>query len=206
MALPLAPVLGSIPAQAGEPYRTFVPCRPIWVYPRAGGGTPISLASRTRNTGLSPRRRGTALEGLVAATKPGLSPRRRGNRGDDAVEPLVDGSIPAQAGEPARRGTISRTSRVYPRAGGGTRAAARPGLDQDGLSPRRRGNPHPELVVASGIGSIPAQAGEPAGSGLPRCPRRVYPRAGGGTTTKDDAAKLTAGLSPRRRGNRKSDI
>ena len=75
------PVLGSIPAQAGEPRSRSSATSRTRVYPRAGGGT-ITLSSA-----------------LMSVT--GLSPRRRGNR-RRAHRPRLDaGSIPAQAGEPS---------------------------------------------------------------------------------------------------------
>ena len=134
------------------------PCR---VYPRAGGGT-----GQCR---------------LPRGSHRGLSPRRRGNHGKCSLMAEYLGSIPAQAGEPSPNGSGGTTSRVYPRAGGGTFPASPLVVSSRGLSPRRRGNPPDGLVGAKGLGSIPAQAGEPQ---QPEpCPvlREVYPRAGGGT-------------------------
>ena len=90
-------------------------------------------------------------------------------------------SIPAQAGEPYRMPVIATRSRVYPRAGGGTRFGSVILTFLMGLSPRRRGNPR-----------LPA---------APHHQPRVYPRAGGGTRTVPFFAVSIQGLSPRRRGN-----
>ena len=173
---------GSIPAQAGEPWRARTGRGSTWVYPRAGGGTS------------QPRSRGCATAGL--------SPRRRGNQVAVRVRARERGSIPAQAGEPRPPRPRRPTAGVYPRAGGGTYSAAGHCFSDGGLSPRRRGNrlraPRPRPVV----GSIPAQAGEPDAVSDPGVPRRVYPRAGGGTAVSSNHSVTTHGLSPRRRGNR----
>ena len=153
--------VGSIPAQAGEPRRSASGFSLGRVYPRAGGGTVTVLSS--------------------SATIAGLSPRRRGNPAHSANPCGTSGSIPAQAGEPAFSHPSPARSRVYPRAGGGTRPIRQTRAGPRGLSPRRRGNPLSATPHPPGRGSIPAQAGEPyrRSPGNPRS--RVYPRAGGGT-------------------------
>ena len=73
-----------------------------------------------------------------------------------------------------------------------------------GLSPRRRGNRWASAAADTRMGSIPAQAGEPAAPDASMPTRRVYPRAGGGTPAESWNVKLNGGLSPRRRGNLRS--
>ena len=92
-------------------------------------------------------------------------------------------------------------SRVYPRAGRGTVIVPPPDCEREGLSPRRRGNHHGEIVPCPRWGSIPAQAGEPPGRLMRLLSLRVYPRAGGGTHKHRFSRQWQAGLSPRRRGN-----
>ena len=71
---------GSIPAHAGEPARPVAVRYVGAVYPRPRGGTHA---------------------GVVAFdSDKGLSPPTRGNRRMLALIALVDGSIPAHAGEP----------------------------------------------------------------------------------------------------------
>ena len=72
-----------------------------------------------------------------------------------------------------------------------------------GLSPRGRGNL--VLVVDRHLehGSIPARAGEPPSRRAPRCRSGVYPRAGGGTSSRAADRPSVGGLSPRGRGNRR---
>ena len=154
-------LVGSIPAQAGEP-RTGRPARMrSWVYPRTGGGT------------------GVMPSALISDE--GLSPHRRGNHDRRCANVRGRGSIPAQAGEPIAGRCQRQTRRVYPRTGGGT---DRPLVMLDeklGLSPHRRGNQVRELVDRVDLGSIPAQAGEPGQPAFGVATQRVYPRTGGGT-------------------------
>ena len=151
------------------------------VYPRAGGGTKASRWRRCSARGLSPRRRGNQV--------------RAGEDGPG------EGSIPAQAGEPASTCSARSPTRVYPRAGGGTPVVKHDLRQHQGLSPRRRGNLDRRCDEALHRGSIPAQAGEPAASTDSSGSIRVYPRAGGGTVTLVWLMRPSQGLSPRRRGN-----
>ncbi len=110
-------------------------------------------------------------------------------------------SIPAPAGEPLARSPASCSSRVYPRACGGTEHFAVAYPSASGLSPRLRGNPLPTVNGFLPSGSIPAPAGEPSVVGLSATPWRVYPRACGGTCDLPCQASQVRGLSPRLRGN-----
>ena len=175
----------SIPAGAGEPISSCPSRLVIGVYPRGCGGTgPIPTGP---------------------ATPRGLSPRVRGNLPVMLAEYLAAGSIPAGAGEPEGRARGYSTSGVYPRGCGGTVDEHLARADQDGLSPRVRGNPQPALRNEADYGSIPAGAGEPL-SFLARATRaKVYPRGCGGTLVDVPNVALELGLSPRVRGNRAGD-
>ena len=171
----------SIPASAGEPIAATAASPPRRVYPRECGGTAVLRTAAASMLGLSPRVRGNRREGIGGARR--------------------QGSIPASAGEPLRRGWMNREGGVYPRECGGTRRALAVPLAATGLSPRVRGNPIVCVGVRAGGGSIPASAGEP------RCrcgwlsPPRVYPRECGGTRSRNDSQNWIWGLSPRVRGN-----
>ena len=91
----------------------------------------------------------------------GLSPRVRGNLSVPVQTNLERGSIPACAGEPGYTYIRSHYTTVYPRVCGGTAASLRQALRLGGLSPRVRGNPWDEALVALRARSIPACAGEP---------------------------------------------
>ena len=174
-------VVGSIPACAGEPLAFQLMVPPISVYPRVCGGT-----RQLR---------------LLGYTKQGLSPRVRGNRLERWEAPASDGSIPACAGEPKRKETRDGNARVYPRVCGGTKPGSSVPPSITGLSPRVRGNHHPEHVAGAGVRSIPACAGEPIPHVVVTARVWVYPRVCGGTSAGQSAAALSPGLSPRVRGN-----
>ena len=131
------------------------------VYPRVCGGISGSLHDVRIDGGLSPRVRGN----LVAFTQPDMAVR----------------SIPACAGESAIEAVWIVVVGVYPRVCGGI-VIARPRRSQDqGLSPRVRGNlatPAPGTFVA-----------------------RVYPRVCGGIFGDSSSQLGQRGLSPRVRGN-----
>ena len=173
--------LGSIPARAGEPSAR----RPIsgitGVYPRASGGTYHASPGISKHQGLSPRERGNHHERIA---------------GHERVR-----SIPARAGEPRSPSSPRGSSRVYPRASGGTgRRPSRYGVAR-GLSPRERGNHPPARAYHQRRRSIPARAGEPSSVATTLCHSGVYPRASGGTVVGGDHAVPLGGLSPRERGN-----
>ena len=155
-------VVGSIPACAGEPSAKSGRSVRLRVYPRVCGGT----LSRE----------------MATAAAPGLSPRVRGNPSVDQQWRVLEGSIPACAGEPAPAGRRAARSRVYPRVCGGTLRR----------HPRRR----------TRVGSIPACAGEPVLAAHADEEAAVYPRVCGGTLYHLGNCIAERGLSPRVRGNR----
>ena len=152
---------GSIPACAGEPPKRCAMSTMCRVYPRVCGGT---------------RPRGTERDSHY-----GLSPRVRGNQGITRRGPRWSRSIPACAGEPSTsRGRTARST-VYPRVCGGTLRPRWSRRSVVGLSPRVRGNPVQSFHTKPPSGSIPACAGEPASTTMPRQQETVYPRVCGGT-------------------------
>ena len=152
---------GSIPALAGErlPKMSMRPRKRV--YPRACGGT--------------------CVDHLATDSRPGLSPRLRGNASQRTVKGRSLGSIPALAGE-RRPVMVTRPPVwVYPRACGGTAAAAAAHSRNTGLSPRLRGNVFSLLIRLGALGSIPALAGERVVFFMVFSATGVYPRACGGT-------------------------
>ena len=131
----------------------------------------------------------------------GLSPRVRGNLCGYDQNGRLWRSIPARAGEPTRSLVICGSTRVYPRACGGTGLSTAEQNTEKGLSPRVRGN---RVCCRAGPKmprSISARAGEPDGADCGRWSIRVYPRACGGTGSICCASAICWGLSPRVRGN-----
>ena len=78
--LPDNAAIGSIPARAGEPHSAQASKRASSVYPRACGGTSDSR--------------------IAPHCRLGLSPRVRGNLSERTATNILEGSIPARAGEP----------------------------------------------------------------------------------------------------------
>ena len=115
--------------------------------------------------GLSPRRRGNHRANPETGRRSGSIPAQAGEPSRCRLESLARyGSIPAQAGEPNLRGDHAGPSRVYPRAGGGTRPDA-----GDHVMLNSRVYPR----AGGGTDRIPFSSGD--------SDMRVYPRAGGGT-------------------------
>ena len=93
----------------------------------------------------------------------GLSPRGRGNRSQSRKYRRAQRSIPARAGEPARRAGRPSSRWVYPRAGGGTATYSDPVQSIEGLSPRGRGNLSMRLVYTTFASRSPVRAGSVGG-------------------------------------------
>ena len=170
----------SIPARTGETPRAparFVSTR---VHPRACGGNLPSLVLKSAQNGPSPRVRGK-LVGVGGS-------------------PMVDGSIPARAGEtnPSTRSVV--LPGVHPRACGGNPGRNAGGRVAAGPSPRVRGKlPHAaDLWLIER--SIPARAGETRVEGARRRGNRVHPRACGGNIRSMGRSTPYGGPSPRVRG------
>ena len=170
----------SIPACTGEPLTHCVPTHASEVYPRVYGGTTPDGLFDILAMGL-PRVRGNPVHDLADTAAEGLSPRVRGNR---------------------VLGWQRYRSRVYPRVYGGTRSSLIHPSFRNGLSPRVRGNPLRTWTYRNGRRSIPACTGEPGPHRLTQHAGAVYPRVYGGTDGDQLLGEVTAGLSPRVRGNR----
>ena len=173
---------GSIPACAGEPRSRWSRWSTWRVYPRVCGGT-VTAPGPTSGWA-------------------GLSPRVRGNRSGSMPRSSTGRSIPACAGEPTVPLRPARTGGVYPRVCGGTDDGNPDPFDQEGLSPRVRGNRSGAGAALRCVGSIPACAGEPLVGQVLGGGGRVYPRVCGGTSPEARSMSSIEGLSPRVRGNR----
>ena len=178
-------LLRSIPACAGEPSTDRSHEEECRVYPRVCGGTQWTTQSQVATKGLSPRVRGNRVVNMhhVGGTR----------------------SIPACAGEPAKRCPQFSVRRVYPRVCGGTQATGAIARADWGLSPRVRGNRTLLCRQHLPARSIPACAGEPRIPMFRNIMHRVYPRVCGGTAPGPQPVDDKEGLSPRVRGNRDHD-
>ena len=90
---------------------------------------------------------------------------------------------------------------VYPHACGETACSVPHAGRILGLSPRMRGNPSSRAADPADPRSIPTHAGKPKIDRISASCPRVYPHACGETALKPSWPLITAGLSPRMRGN-----
>ena len=118
-----------------------------------------------------------------------------------ALHGPTDGSIPARAGEPARRTRGGPSSAVYPRPCGGAAQQATRTMRARGLSPPVRGSHGAPCRDQGATGSIPARAGEPRTRDGVFHNRGVYPRPCGGAKLPPSVRPDHVGLSPPVRGS-----
>ena len=177
---------GPIPACAGQPCSNRLP--PIFwgAYPRVCGATMQSLA--------------------VCTAHVGLSPRVRGNRVCKHLAYWRSGPIPACAGQPQFGQGRENPRGAYPRVCGATGQNVLPDYEEQGLSPRVRGNLHRVCRVGASLGPIPACAGQPTRNIMDVAVFRAYPRVCGATAVRPGPRESQGGLSPRVRGNRPKRI
>ena len=172
---------GSIPASAGKPPPDWDDDRVTGVYPRECGETSPAYSPSVCFRGLSPRVRGNPKRWRPAGSR--------------------YWSIPASAGKPVQPVEALLVSRVYPRECGETSIIARQMANEEGLSPRVRGNRMDNMPNPDEGGSIPASVGKPRLPSVFRLVKRVYPRECGETSRSIRPMLDTRGLSPRVRGN-----
>jgi len=154
---------GSIPAGAGEARNRTCKQGITRVYPRGRGGSRPQL--------------------FMAFCKSGLSPRARGKQHGISRRLGIPGSIPAGAGEAQCWWLCRQVDTVYPRGRGGSDKKEALKCLKHGLSPRARGKPDRDIVLAADQGSIPAGAGEAQGISQASSQPWVYPRGRGGSIT-----------------------
>ena len=138
------PVLGSIPAGAGNPVRRRGQRTPVRVHPRGCGESESAQVFQRSDHGPSPR-----VRGILSGRMDGPDSQR---------------SIPAGAGNPPRPGHHPNQPGVHPRGCGESRPGPRDGCRGWGPSPRVRGILDPAAQAPGHLRSIPAGAGNP-------CPR-----------------------------------
>ena len=172
----------SIPTCAGEPGFLSEIVEVHQVYPHVCGGAVVHRPLLSGSTGLSPRVRGSRMQGTIRERE--------------------KGSIPTCAGEPIRRLGATRPTGVYPHVCGGADSPTVEDLGAAGLSPRVRGSRQRSRRTGSLRRSIPTCAGEPAIPALGPDNREVYPHVCGGALQDLSRYCLISGLSPRVRGSR----
>ena len=177
--------LGTIPAGAGEPKIRASKRRKIWDHPRGCGGTLFST--------------------LPLSIDAGPSPRVRGNQALALFFFLLEGTIPAGAGEPHDVRFPAVDEGDHPRGCGGTVTPCQLPAPAWGPSPRVRGNLKAMGNEGEATGTIPAGAGEPPQDRRTPSRQRDHPRGCGGTARHGVEDAPLEGPSPRVRGNRHPD-
>ncbi len=156
----LAPLLGPIPAYAGETSGARTEHLAAGAYPRIRGGNFVKSTARRSDRGLSPHTRGKH-------SRCGHSNR-------------LIGPIPAYAGETKKTPLTQGPRRAYPRIRGGNIELAYHFRKDLGLSPHTRGKQSHRKGFRVGCGPIPAYAGETPPPRRRQMNIRAYPRIRGG--------------------------
>ena len=172
------------------------------VYPRVGGETDGTWNDIPVEEGLSPRGRGNPASAPPVPRVLGSIPAWAGKPRAALAAVVGEGVYPRVGGETVPPPPRARWYRVYPRVGGETMAGPLSAGDEEGLSPRGRGNRVLKPLCARQAGSIPAWAGKPGGGPGVMVNVGVYPRVGGETDGGSRHRYQQTGLSPRGRGNR----
>ena len=135
----------------------------------------------------------------------GLSPHVRGNPTIDPRADVLQGSIPACAGQPRRGSMQAPRRKVYPRMCGATKKVDHVSRFDVGLSPHVRGNLTTPSAPVTSSRSIPACAGQPHFAHRHHSDPRVYPRMCGATIASCKLLYSLKGLSPHVRGHPQDD-
>ena len=172
---------GSIPAHAGQPTTAATPAQVDGVHPRSRGAT--DRVSPYWTVGMGP------------------SPLTRGNLEAVGAQVVLEGSIPAHAGQPRPGRAAASIHRVHPRSRGATRLFMLIGPFGRGPSPLTRGNQRARAGDGGRGRSIPAHAGQPSPSCVKKAASRVHPRSRGATAIISGMSSIQMGPSPLTRGN-----
>ncbi len=148
---------------------------------------------------------GASRPGTASPSTRGASPRGRGSLDHPLGVAIVEGCIPAWAGEPAEKPSSGGRTTVHPRVGGGAVAFRDAGEMMEGASPRGRGSRRGNLIEDHLFGCIPAWAGEPPALRDQPLSTRVHPRVGGGAIGTAQISNPSLGASPRGRGSRRHE-
>ncbi len=137
---------------------------------------------------------------MIRSKNSGLSPRLRGTRQMHRDRLGIVRPIPAPAGDPCTCRARRSCWAAYPRACGGPRSREKAISAGTGLSPRLRGTRHMNPAFAVYDGPIPAPAGDPSIHDISASRSAAYPRACGGPFLPVIRPAPAKGLSPRLRG------
>ncbi len=185
--------------------------RPKLLPPSLPGSTRESITPAGVDPRVKPEGDGKELPGGDGSSSPscpdsirasrGLFPRVRGNPPTCGCRARTWRPIPACAGQPVPRARPATSRRAYPRVCGATSGRDEHRGQDDGLSPRVRGNLLDRGGQKEQVRPIPACAGQPGSRRDHRHFQRAYPRVCGATLPAGIHDAAGKGLSPRVRGN-----
>ena len=138
--------------------------------------------------------------GYMRDEEKGTSPRVRGKHVPEPFPDVLDGYIPACAGEASAADRRRAGGRVHPRVCGGSSLGHLRLTLPSGTSPRVRGKRDARVRAIVRHRYIPACAGEAWSAVKPASIRRVHPRVCGGSVFSMTLAQSSEGTSPRVRG------
>ena len=174
--------LGIIPAYAGNTSRMIKSAEGIWDHPRVCGEHILHHLSVSHAQGSSPRMRGTPVHCTFPLLVEGIIPAYAGNTGIQNVGQFAVWDHPRVCGE---HWACRLFSGVLP-----------------GSSPRMRGTPDSLHMSDLSIGIIPAYAGNTTLSMASMSAFSDHPRVCGEHARFNAFGTLSAGSSPRMRGTR----
>ncbi len=167
-------------------------------------GQPSASTRRRASPGVHPRSRGAALpEDACLTAAWGPSPLSRGSQLGEVAAGFLLGSIPALAGQPSRAPRSADQCRVHPRSRGAAAVGRAQAQGVQGPSPLSRGSHVDGQRQQTGVGSIPALAGQPAWRTIRGRHGRVHPRSRGAATPARAKRVARQGPSPLSRGSRR---
>ena len=158
---PYSPLVqGSSPHMRGTHPLPVTRCCPLRIIPAHAGNT-LSAYEPAKYTRDHPRTCGEHCQGrLVASADVGSSPHMRGTRANPEGHGLGTGIIPAHAGNTMTFLEVCHGGRDHPRTCGEHDIAFADMMPDLGSSPHMRGTPAKCSAVRTGVGIIPAHAGE----------------------------------------------
>ena len=136
----------------------------------------------------------------------GSSPRMRGTLHDWPIQVVVEGIIPAYAGNTPKRRSVAPRSRDHPRVCGEHRPAISKLTRALGSSPRMRGTRYRMVFATPVCGIIPAYAGNTRSRRGVRARKRDHPRVCGEHTCLRVRVLRIVGSSPRMRGTQSQPL
>ena len=194
--------LGSSPRMRGSPVARVAARHEAGIIPAHAGLTSTCLRPMRRRQD-HPRACGAHAAPSPASTREtGSSPRMRGSRRVYGVGAILEGIIPAHAGLTTGQKHKKKKEGDHPRACGAHVILSQSKMSSSGSSPRMRGSLDTGAVKSYSDGIIPAHAGLTHRRDFSFRWKWDHPRACGAHTLAATLRSAGTGSSPRMRGSR----